>query len=329
MKTIRIGMIGANPRALWYAALFDDVDPERFAALVPAHYHHLTYYDREELWLNRARGFHLARVYDPDFTAAEQLAAAFRHPVRPCRTLDEVSDDVDLVFIANESGDGSDHRGLSSPGLMKSVPTFVDRPLARTVKDARAMVRLAKKHSSPLLSCSHLRMLPHAAWFKARYREFHRVERGTVQGHGPNPAHIADGIELSLFLFGDPFGGRVDCVQSTGDWPLQILWTRYATAEQRHVLAGLVLSNAPATPRQPFFAKAVSLGKPLMTDDLDAFVQPEGGLGVLNTLHEMVASGRPPLSVATMIEHVAVAEAGRLAHERGEAVMVRDVRGRG
>ena len=78
MKTIRIGMIGANPRALWYAALFDDVDPERFAALVPAHYHHLTYYDREELWLNRARGFHLARVYDPDFTAAEQLPSDTR-----------------------------------------------------------------------------------------------------------------------------------------------------------------------------------------------------------------------------------------------------------
>ena len=69
---------------------------------------------------------------------AQAAAGALR--VFRILAVEAVADAVDLVFIANESGDGRDHLKLATPGLEKGVPTFVDRPFARTVKDAKAMI---------------------------------------------------------------------------------------------------------------------------------------------------------------------------------------------
>jgi hypothetical protein len=254
-----------------------------------------------------------------------------------CGDLDEVSEDVDLVFIANESGDGSDHRTLARPGLLKGVPTFIDRPFAFTVRDARAMVSLARRKRTPLLSCSHMRMLPHAARFKARFAELNTVEVGTVQGHGPNPAHMADGIELALFLFGDEFRGRVDSVQSMGAWPLEIMHVRYAGAKKVLLVTGerakrtrevVVVNSHTSAARYALWATAISFIKPIDSPDLDAFVQPVGGLAVMNALQTMVRTGEPSLPYAQMIESVAVAEAGRKAHNKPCAVSLKSVRGR-
>ena len=218
-KTINVGLIGCGKRALWYGAIFDDIDPNAYAALDPFAYHHMTYYQHVELQIPRATGFRLVKIYDRDPQAARRTADAFRSRPEVCATLDDVSKGVDLVFIANDSGDGSAHLDLAKPGLDKGIPTFIDRPFAAALKDAKAIVSLARRNGPPLFSCSHLRMLPQAARFKARFAEIGPVEAAAVQGGGPSPAHIADAIELALFLFGDGFGGRVESVRNPLDSP--------------------------------------------------------------------------------------------------------------
>ena len=327
-KPINVGLIGCNRRALWYGAIFDDIDPNAYAALDPATYHHMTYYNYVELQITRAPGFRLAKVYDRDARAAGRVAAAFRTRPEVCNQLDEVSRGVDLVFIANESGDGSDHLELARPGLTKGVPTFVDRPFAATVKDARAMAALARRKRAPLFSCSHIRMLPHAARFKARFAEIGPVANGAVIGHGPNPAHMADGIELALYLFGDDFSGRVHTAQSMGSWPLEIMHLRYVDARSKRVLEAYIINSHTSAARYAFWAKAMGQMKSLLVDsrNWDAFVQWEGGLAVMNAIQEMARSGEAPLPYTQIIESVAVAEAGRKAHNKPHAVRLKILR---
>lgn len=313
-KEIRVGVVRCDRRALWYGAIFDKVDPNAYFEMDPASYHFMTWYHLE-LALERARGFRLTRVYDADRNVAARFAQAFGGRPMVCAELDEVSDDVDLVFIANESGDGRDHLKLARPGLLKGVPTFIDRPLAATARDAAALISLAKRRGAPLLSCSHMRFLPHAALFKARFAEIAPVERGVVHGHGPNVGEIADGLALATFLFGDAFGGRLETVQSMGSWPMELVQLRYVVpnlAQRRQVL---VVSSHTPSPRRNFAAKAlVSLGQHVDADELDAFVQPEGGLAVMGALREMVRTRCPPLGYAEMLEQTAILEAARKSH---------------
>ena len=323
---IRVGMIRCDKRALWYGAIFDKIDPDAYAELDPPAYHHLTYYSLLELCHKRATGFRLAKVYDRDVTAAARMAAAFGGRPEVCTKLDEVSEGVDLVFIANESGDGRDHLRLATPGLDKNVPTFIERPLARSVKDAKALFRLAGRKQTPLLSCSHLRLLPHAQRFKTRFGELAGVERGVVQGHGPNMAHIADGIQLALFLFGDDFAGGVESVQSMGQGPLETVLLTYTKPRSERMLRALVVNTHCGGARLAFHATASGNFRPIHLDDLDRFIQAEGGLAVMNAIKKMLRNGKSPITENEMVEPVAVMEAARKSHNKPRAVALKTIR---
>lgn len=325
-RRIRVGLIGADRRALWYAAILDRIEPLVFAELAPAFYHHFTFYSLVEPQHRRARGFRIEKVYDPDSAAAERLAAAFGGRPTVCADLEAVSDDVDLVFIANECGDGANHRALAEPGLEKGVPTFIDRPFASRVKDARAMVALARRRRAPLLACSHLALLPHARHFKSRYREIGPIDTGMVHGQGPNPARIADAVALALVLFGDDFGGRVSTVQSMGAWPLEIMHLRYVAARSERRREVVVVNSHTEAPRNAVHAQAISLRAPVCLDNVDDFLHPEGGLAVIEALKQMVRTGRQPVSCPELIELVAVMEAGRLSHNKPQPVEVGNLR---
>ncbi len=311
---IRVGLIGCNRRALWYGAIFDDIDPDVYARTDPAAYHHFTYCSNRALLHRRANGFRLSKVYDADDEAAGRLADAFRTRPEPVASLEEVSTDVDLVLIANESGDGGKHLALATPGLMAGVATFIDRPLAATLTDARAILALAADNHAPLLSCSHMRMLPHANRFKRRYDEVGPIEFGVVHGRGPNPADIADGIELMTFLFGDDFDGRAAEVRSAGAWPLELINLRYLDPQTGRRLEAISMNSHSGTPRNTFYAHAMGLMTPIYGDNMDAFAQTEGGVEVMIAVKRMIETGKTPLSEDEMTEPVAVAEGGRRTH---------------
>jgi len=257
-STIDVGLIGCGKRALWYGALFGNIDQNVYARLDPGAYHHMTYYMHVDLQVDRVKGIRLAKVYDRDPESARILASAFKRKVEVCENLAEVSQGVDVVFIASDSGDGRNHAALAQPGLTAGIPTFVDRPLASTVLDARAMVSLARRKGVPLLSCSHLRLLPRAARFKARFAEVGPLDQGYIQGSGSNPAHLADGIELALFLFGDEFNQRAHAVQSMGTAPLEVILLSFARPTSDRSLH-VCINNRQTTAGSPvFWAKAVS-----------------------------------------------------------------------
>lgn len=62
---------------------------------------------------------------------------------------------VDGVLI--ESVDGSVHLERAKPFLKAKLPMFLDKPMATSLKDAKALVALAKKAGVPMFSSSSLR----------------------------------------------------------------------------------------------------------------------------------------------------------------------------
>ena len=325
-SAFRVGMIGCGNRGLWYGAVFDRIDPRAYAELAPFEYHHMTLYNRVTLCIRKAAGMRLTRVYDADRHVAESLRRAFGNRPVVCDSIESVSDDVDIVFIANESGDGSDHPRLAAPGLRKGLPTFIDRPLAASVKEARALIALARRRGAPLLSCSHVAMMPHVARFKRRFDEMDDLELGMVQGIGPNPAWVCDGADLAIETFGDLFGGKVHDVRSMGQWPLDVGLIHFKKPRSGRSVQVMLHTGHSGTAHRAFFARATSHRLPLDAPDLEMFRQAEGGRVVVEMVRDMARTGRPPLTPARMIEPVAVMEAARKSHNSKRAAPLSRVR---
>src|SRR5687768_10212236 len=66
-----------------------------------------------------------------------------------------VAEQADLVFIM--TCDGRAHRELFGRTVKFGKPTFIDKPLATSVADAREIFRLAREHDVPVTSASSLR----------------------------------------------------------------------------------------------------------------------------------------------------------------------------
>ena len=77
--------------------------------------------------------------------------------VRIARTLDELVENVDAVWMGDASGRGNDHFDLVAPGLRRGLPTFCDKPIGGTIAETRRILDLAREHKAPLLSSSLFR----------------------------------------------------------------------------------------------------------------------------------------------------------------------------
>lgn len=95
-----------------------------------------------------------SRVTEPD-QVAEYVSAMTETGVELVDSPGDLLGRVDAVLI--ESNEGGVHRERATPFIKAGLPVFIDKPLASTTADARALVDLAARHGVPLLSASSLR----------------------------------------------------------------------------------------------------------------------------------------------------------------------------
>ena len=86
----------------------------------------------------------------PEYTKAMQAA-----DVEIVDSLDALLTKVDAVLL--ESNDGRVHLEQAAPVLATGKPLFIDKPLAASLADAIAILRLAEHHAAPVFSASSLR----------------------------------------------------------------------------------------------------------------------------------------------------------------------------
>ncbi len=105
----------------------------------------------------RLEGVRIVRVWDPNRAAAQRLADTCGIP-QVCDSPDACAEDVDAVLIVDD-GSGAQWKYAQAP-LRKGVPTYCDKPLAMTAKEARQIADLARETGTPFMSASSLRFVP-------------------------------------------------------------------------------------------------------------------------------------------------------------------------
>lgn len=326
MDKIRVGMIQCNLHAIYYGALMAKHDPhilrEPEIGLGGYFYFYARYNDTRLMTVPIVSGFEIIKLWDKERRLAENMSRIFLGKPQVCDTIEEVSDGVDLVFIADCNGDGSDHLRLATPGLKKGVPTFVDKPFAYEIKDALAIVRLAKRHGTPVMSLSILREVPHASRFRRRFDELGDVTFAIIHGGGGNAAGQIHAISLAQHLFGD----GVESVECMGgqEFPYHA-YLSYGSKNRRPTRGVVLGLYGGGGPHCAFYASVFSLEGAIHSPAIGDFEFPWGSASILRKVKRMVQTGRPQALYDEMIENIAILSALRIAHKTGRPVTLREV----
>jgi virulence factor len=149
---------------------------------------------------------------------------------------------VDAVLIV--SVDGSVHLDRAMPFLKCGMPTFVDKPFACSLADAREMFRVATEAHVPLMSSSSLRYAPEVV--AARGGEGAEGAIFGVSTYGPAPTQLRNPglfhygihpVEMLFTLMG-PGCTRLTCLSQPGAEVVSGLWGEGRIGSVRGIRAG-------------------------------------------------------------------------------------------
>lgn len=336
LKHIRVGIIRCDLHAVYYAVLMDKHDPlmlrgpgltrsgkirESWQSGGAYFYHYLNYADPTAMTAPKVSGFKIAKLWDPERELAEIMSEVFHSRPRVCDSFEEVSDDVDMVFIADCNGDGSDHLTLATPGLQKRVPTFIDKPFAYHIGDAVAIVNLAKKRSVPVLSLSILRTVPEAAFFRSRLPEVGRLCFGSIKGGFTTMAGHIHAISMAQHIFGN----GVESVETMGQNELGFVHLNYSDREARPSHGVILECDTGPTWHAAYFASAYGTEGAIHSPPIGDFVFPRGAAINMVLARKMVRTRQPLVPYDDMLENIAVATAARKAQKLGRTVRLNEV----
>lgn len=333
-KKIRTGIIRCDTHALWFAPLMTEHDARVLQrpmdpGLKHSHswqrggchrFFYTNYGDPLLLTAPFIGGFEIVKLWDEEPHVAKQAQAVFFGKPKICDSFEEVSDDVDLVFIASCNFDGTEHLKLATPGLKKGVATFVDKPFADTVKDCKAMLKLAKKHDAPIFSQSILRVDPAVAYFKNRLPEVGDVGFATVSGYKTHPAGLVHTVSAIQHIFG-PGVETVRVLEA----PSQIaIYLDYGDqpGKPKHG----VMIHTDVGPRTGGALTLLVLGS---NGDIHGVVPGdrqyvEGTAEIIKMIKSMVKTRKAPDVMDQVLETIAIIEAFRKARDTEKPARVAD-----
>lgn len=348
MDKIRLGFVRADTHAFYYGIMIEQCDPLLLQKTnYVVHHYAGNIYDPAVLTMPAVPGFEITGIYDYKFDNAKAFSEVFRGKPVACKTLEDLTEHVDAVFVADCDGGGADHLKLASPFLKKRIPTFVDKPFALTLTDALEIVKLARDNDTLLFNASILTYVPAAAHFRDRFKEFthtywpipaqgsREVKLGVIKGVGgafsqelsgktqkggieDRMAYIIHGVALAMHLFGT----GVEWVEAMGELPLEYF--------HLHLRSGVnvLILNTPTDvfPETcDFYASAYSKFGAVHSE---AIGDPEflgGAERILHIFKDMLKTGKPPKDYSEFVEPIAVIEAGQLAQKEGRRVYLKEV----
>lgn len=334
---IRVGLIRCDTHGMWFGPQMqahDSVLLERPLCFADdrtgkyswmtrgCHYFFYTHYSApRRMTAPRVEGFEIVKLWDEDRDVAELASQVFLGKPKICDSFEEVSDEVDLVFIADCNGDGSDHLKLSTPGIERRVPTFIDKPFAHCLKDTQTILKLARHYDTPVMSLSILQTNPAVGRIARRLDELGQTMFGSLTCAVTHPAALIHAISTAHHVFG------------TGIRTVSSLVT------PRHTAHHLDYGDQPGRPEHgvvincgvaPFrftemFVNAYGPEGALQALALDDFNASEGSAVILEHVKQMVETGRPHPLNDEMIMAIAVMDAARESEVTGKPVTVAEV----
>ena len=361
-RKIRLAIVRCDTHGYYFGMLMARCDPlaiERHNKIV--HFYATDWYDPKHIILPTTYDFEIVACHDPvDVARAEEFSAAFLGKPRVCRSVEEMTDGIDAAFVGDCDGGGGDHLKLATPFLRKGIPTFVDKPFASTLKDAKAIVALAEKHKAPLYNSSILSEVIAADSFKRRFPEIGPeganwtelaqaavglgckpsqvggVKLGVVKGVGGaisqenvGARDQLGGIEdrLAYIIHGialaiNVFGKGVEWVEAMGTLPLEYLHL-HLTSGRDVIILNTGVDVFPE--RCSFYVEAYSKMGAIHSGPIGDPEFLRGADRIVKKLRRMVRTGTPPTAYDDILEHIAVVEAGQIAQRKGERVFIKDI----
>jgi predicted dehydrogenase len=129
----------------------------------------------------RIEGAKVVKIWDPDKTASAAIA-----DICGIETVagspEECVTGVDLALLIDD-GSGAQWK-YAEAALRKGIPTFCDKPLAMTAKEAAAIAAIAKETGTKFMSASSLRFVPDIVKLREDAKGIGPVRLCTVTGPG-------------------------------------------------------------------------------------------------------------------------------------------------
>jgi predicted dehydrogenase len=295
-KTIKIGFIGLDTSHVSaFAKILND----------PAHPNHIS-------GAKVTAGFPGGSA---DFPLSINRVDGFAKELREQRGVvimaspEAVAQDCDLLFI--ESVDGRVHLDMFRRTVSFKKPTFIDKPFAVDLGEAREIVNLAQTNGVPLMSSSSLRYSEElaAALAGGRTGIVGCDVFGPMNEEATQPGLFWYGchsVEMMVAIMG-PGCREVRCVRNDGNDLLTATWADGRVASLRGLRG--VHGKFGATIHRPDAAQYVdaSAGKPAYA-------------GLLEAILRSLPQGKSDVPAAEMLEVVAVIEAANQSRPTGQPV---------
>lgn len=242
---------------------------------------------------------------------AEQVEAwvadARSHAAEPVDDLETMLDRVDGVMVLAVAG--HKHLALAEAALRRGLPTYIDKPLACDVADARMIRQLAVNHAAPCYSASSLR-------FATEPTSLDRVALGdikAVDAFGPGELHpLMPGVLFygvhTIEMVDAIWGPGVEAVAAEHHADRDIVRMRYADGR----FATLRLERAGAYD----FGATVHGEKAIESFKVDFSTVYDRLVGAMTHFFE---THQPPVELERIVENVAVMLAANASMERDGA----------
>ena len=356
MKQYRVAMVGLElaerPEChiLHFVPFMEDCDPLVLLKVYPSIYHWFTkgQYDKFHDGIRRVDGFQITKIWDIQSTSrAADIAKMIRRGPKVCEKIEQTWDDVDAAFIADGGGDGSLHLEYATPFLERKIPVFVDKPFALQYKDAKAMVDLAIKHDTPLMSCSILSHVDQIKHFQNRWgTEIPQPGLAIVKGYGPSPGAIIHTLALAQGMFG--LGVQwVECMGTPppealamdmptlakyrpfkpGTLPLEVMMLGYKDGRQALVVNTVADVHDNYSCEVWGNAKRINPPPPihLRSPDIGNAEFIAGTYNILCLFKQMLDERKPPIPYEVPLELIAILDAGIKANITRKRVYLKDI----
>jgi predicted dehydrogenase len=280
---LRVGLVGVNTsHAGAFARLLNRVGAVDGARV--------TWVWGGELRAGQPDAATLAKTFDIDHVASEPT---------------EMLGESDLVLVVDDTGQGANHVPLSRAFVAAGVPTFVDKPMAVDLVEAKGLFALAADKGTPVTSSSALRFATELEGSRAQFEALGALS--SVVSVGPG----------EWYYYGVHAVEQLYAVTGPGvEWVQRFTWPDRDLAVLSYADGPVAVVQTLRDAKYAFHLTAYGANghHEVEIKDFDAFYT-----GQVRAAVEMARTGNPPIAPAETLELLAVLRAGVQSAESGGA----------
>ncbi len=251
------------------------------------------------------------KIWDPVREAAEHLAAIVGID-EVCDTPEQCTEGVDAVIIPDD-GSGCQYK-YAVAALQKGLPTFCDKPLAMTAREAKQIAQVALDNGAPFMSASSLRFVPDILALRDEIAagEFGEVNLASVAGGGDPIWYGIHALSMAYGVFGP---GAVSCV-NVGVPDRNVVRVRYDNGRDLLLIVGQQPQMAGGYQISIYGTQGWTSLTPSLTD---LYVY------LMQRFMALVRDGEVSVPIEEEVEVIAVLEAGQRSLAEGREVTIAEV----